>query len=87
MNKRTKLILSVIGVGALVLPVVLLVLLTERGGQVPEISTERRQLDTQTVEEAAKRTVPVTVTPVPTPAPATPSASPEATGSESTSSP
>lgn len=87
MNKRTKLILSVIGVSAVVLPVVLLVLLTSGGEQAPEIPGDRRQLDTRNVEEAAKRTVPVTVTPVSTPEPATPSASPEATGSESTPSP
>lgn len=82
MNKRTKLILSVIGIGALVIPVVLLIFLTERGGQVSEISTARRQLNTQTVEEVAKRTAPASQTPVPTPAPATPSASPQTTGNE-----
>lgn len=81
MNKRTKLILSAIGVGALVLPVLLLVLLTSGGEQVPEIPGDRRQLDTRNVEEAAKRTVPAIATPTPTPAQATPSASPETTPS------
>lgn len=81
MNKRTKLILSVIGVGALVLPVVLLVLLTSRTTQAPEISTDRRQIDARNVEEAGKRTVPVIATPLPLVA--TPSALPN----ESTPSP
>lgn len=77
MNKRTKLILSVLGAGAIIVPLVLLVTFSARTPSTPQVSSEKRDIDTRGVEEVAKRAVPEQSPVVlPTPSPSTESASP-----------
>lgn len=83
MDKKTKLILSVIGVAAIVVPAILLLILSSKNAAVPSVSQEARQIDTQNVADTAAKSIP-SPTPVPSPSPTptpTPAASPEATGS------
>lgn len=82
MDKKTKLILSIIGVAAIVVPSVLLLLISSRDTPTPEVSTDRRQIDTKNVQESAARAQP-SPTPLPSPSP-TPSLLPEASPSEGT---
>ena len=74
MNKRTKLILSVSGILAIVIPVVLLLTLSSSAPGAPEISSEKRNIDRQNVEEVARRSSPSPAT-LPSPSPSTESAS------------
>jgi len=84
MDKKVKLILSLIGLGAVVVPVVLLVTLSSKTPQQPQISTQTRSIDAANVADAAKRAIPSPspfLEPSPTPAtesavPAEPSPSP-----------
>ena len=82
MNKRTKLILSIIGASAIIIPVVLLVVLTKNPGQDLQLSSDKRSIDTKTIEESVKN-VPKPQQISPMPSPATPSASPASEGSPS----
>ncbi|MEK9147201.1 MAG: hypothetical protein AAB639_03315 [Patescibacteria group bacterium] len=82
MNKKTKLILSIIGVAAIVVPSVLLLLISSRNVPAPQVSTDKRQIDTKNVQESAASAQP-SPTPLPSPSP-TPSPSPEASPSEGT---
>lgn len=84
MNKRTKLILTLIGAAALVVPVVLLITFSSGTDQVPPASSDNRSIDSRNVEDAAKRAMPASPSPlvIPSPSPAsesaqTPSSSPE----------
>jgi len=75
MNKKTKLLLSIVGVAAVLIPVVLLVTLSSKSSGVPEVSSEKRSIDAKNVGEAAKRSIPVQTPPVlPSPTPASGSA-------------
>ena len=82
MNKRTKLILSIIGVSAIIIPVVLLLILTKNPSQQVQIPSDKRSIDAKNIEESAKR-VPKNQVAFPTPSPSTPSASPVSEGSPS----
>ncbi len=79
MNKRTRLILSVIGVGAVVVPVILLLVLTGRGKQSQPVDESLRQIDTKNVKDAVRRQAAL-ASPF-----ASPSASPTPEGSASAS--
>jgi len=85
MDKKTKLILSIIGAGAILLPAVLLLFLTGKTPPEPEVSSGSRQLNTQAIKEAVEKTPPKQPE-FPSPTPATPSAkpSPSSGGSGST---
>lgn len=82
MNKRTKLILSVIGALAVVVPVVLLLTLGSKAPQAPGVSSEKRNIDTKNVGEVARRAAPSPVA-LPSPSPSTESASPASSPSPS----
>lgn len=73
MSKKTKLILSCVGIGAVVVPVVLLLLMSGQTRQVPEVSKAKRPLDTKNLEETAKKTLPSNII---LPSSSSPSASP-----------
>lgn len=73
----TKLILSIIGVSAIIIPAILLMVLTGRAPEQQEPTGGRRILDTKTVEEAVKR-VPSPSPVLPSPSPSSPSAEPVA---------
>lgn len=72
MDKKTKLLLSILGIAAIVVPAVLLVVLSGRSGGEAAIGAGQRQLDTQkvveTVEEKSKQV------PLPSPSPTPPAA-------------
>ncbi len=75
-NKQTKLILSILGISAVVVPVLLLVFLSGKAlKQEPEISSEKRSVDTQNLEETVKK-IPKKEPVFASPQPATPSATP-----------
>ncbi len=58
MSKKTKFILSCVGIGAVVVPVVLLLLMSGQTRQVPEVPKAKRPLDTKSLENTAKKTLP-----------------------------
>lgn len=78
MSKKTKLILSVIGLGAVVVPAVLLLVLTARTKEVPDVPTEDRQINTKNIQDATDKLVPSRA---PFASPATSSATPKPTES------
>ena len=83
MDKKTKLVLSIIGVAAIVVPALFLMFVTGRSDKTPEVPTEKRQIDAKNVEEAAARNLPgENLLPSPSPSPTPP---PAATGSASPS--
>jgi hypothetical protein len=75
MNKRTKLILSVIGVSAIIIPAILLKVLSFGTGEPSGTSQSARSVDTKAVQEAVKKK-PVQERVFPSASPASPSASP-----------
>lgn len=72
----TKLILSLIGVSAIIIPAILLIVLTGKGPGQQEASSGRRTLDTKTVEEAVRRVPSPSPVILPSPSPSSPSAEP-----------
>lgn len=78
MNKHKKLILSILGLAAIIIPAVLLFYISGSTGQLPQPASGSRQVDTKVVEEAIKRVRPSPTIEffLPTPSPATSSASP-----------
>ncbi len=82
MNKQTKLVLSIIGASAIIVPVVLLVVLTRSTAQIPQAPQENRSINTKTIEDAVKK-APKKETIFPTPSTSTPSAKPSNEGSSS----
>lgn len=82
MSKRTKLILSIIGAAAILVPVVLLVALSGRAPASPQVSSGERSIDTGNVGEVAKRLAPSPVT-LPSASPSTESATPATSPSPS----
>ncbi len=73
MNKTAKIVLSIIGVSAIVVPAVLLIIFTSRSQSEPNIPEGSRQIDPNAVEKAIDK-YPKTVFASPTPA--SPSAQP-----------
>lgn len=83
MNKKTRLILSLVGICAVIVPAgLLLFITTNKTDQKPNVSTETRSIDQRNVEEAVKNLQKKTVV-FPTPSPATPSAKPSGEGTSS----
>lgn len=75
-------ILSILGVSALIIPVVLLVIYTSRLKSVPSAPSGDRQIDVKTIEDAVKK-IPQPPAIISSPSPASPSASPISEGSPS----
>lgn len=50
--KRTRLILSVVGIAAVIIPAILLVVFSAKDKKQPNVSTSSRQINPSTVEEA-----------------------------------
>ncbi|MBI2327017.1 hypothetical protein HYU92_01750 [Candidatus Curtissbacteria bacterium] len=69
----TKLVLSIIGVSAVVIPAVLLTVMASKTSQV-EISSGKRPLNAKILEDASKK-LPSPSPILPTPSPSSPSAS------------
>ena len=76
MNKRTKVILSIIGISAIIIPAVLLKVLNFSSKELPTGSSEGRSVNTGAVQEAVKKNKNVSQMVSPTPKPATSSALP-----------
>lgn len=81
MSKRTKIILSCVGIGAVVVPVVLLLLISGQTRQVPEVPKAKRPLDTKSLENTAKKTVPANIILPSSPIPSASSSASPATSS------
>lgn len=75
MNKKTKMILSAIGVCAVVVPAILLWIVSSNSRQEPEVDNSSRPVSGTTLTAPTVRTTPTPV--VVTPAPATNSAVPQ----------
>ena len=73
MNKKTKLILSIVGVSALVVPAILLIIMTSRTQKLPDVSSSTREIDTKAIVDTLKKSQP-SPSLLPSPSPATPSA-------------
>ncbi len=70
MGFRNKIILSIIGIGAVVVPAVLLITLTSGSSRQPAVSSGDRQIDSGNIEDAVRRALPSPspiVEPSPTP--------------------
>lgn len=78
MNKKTKIILSFLGIAALAVPVALLLLMSGQTKRVPEVPAAKRTLDTKSLENTAKKTLPNTIVLPPSPSPSASPASPSA---------
>ncbi|MBI3341699.1 hypothetical protein HY024_01100 [Candidatus Curtissbacteria bacterium] len=78
MNKRTRMILSLVGISAVVVPAILLLVLSKTGKQEPKIVDSKRSVDTQNIERTVSKSPVPTIAPSPTPAQSTSSASPKA---------
>ena len=76
MDKRTKLILSAVGLAAIIVPALLLILLAGKDKSQPPTQSTSRPLDTKNIEEAVRK-VPTPATVLPSPTPATESAAPK----------
>ena len=81
--EKKKVILSLIGLGALIIPVVLLIIFSNRSTKQPEVSMENRSINPQTVQDVVSK-IP-TPEPIifPSPSPATNSAELDLEGSPS----
>ncbi|MDP2632176.1 MAG: hypothetical protein Q8P25_00440 [Candidatus Curtissbacteria bacterium] len=55
MNKKTKLILSLVGVAAIVVPAILLVVATSKTVEVPSVPSEDRQIDETNISDSVSR--------------------------------
>lgn len=70
MDKKTKLILTIIGVAAIVVPVLLLLFVAGKDNKIPQVPIEKRQIDEKNVQEASQKSFDSErPTPVPTPIP------------------
>lgn len=82
MSNKTKIILSIIGISALLIPAILLIRLSPKSKEGSDIPQTSRQIDPKVIEEAVK-TTPREQLIVPSPIPASASASPAFEGSPS----
>ena len=81
MNKRTRLILSLVGISAVIVPAILLFVLSKNTQPEPQIENGKRTVDSQNIGNTVSKVQP-TPSPIPSPKQATTSASPSsATGS------
>lgn len=63
MNKRTRMVLSLVGVSAVVVPAVLLLVVSSRTLKEPEVGTNTRSVDTGNIEKTVKLTPSPAATP------------------------
>lgn len=89
MDKNKKILLSIVGVSAVIVPAILLVTLTSRPQSEPAVSSEGRPIDAQNLDEAKKALPSPSPVSLPSPSPSpspdaspTPEATPEASPSE-----
>lgn len=68
MNRKTKIILSIVGVSAVVVPALLLMLVTSSTKKEPDVATSKRVVDPNNIERSK-------IAPTPSPAPANSSTS------------
>ncbi len=73
MSKITKLILSVVGVAAVVVPAILLIVTTSRTKEVPAVPSGEREIDTKNIRESTGKFEPSSL---PAASSATPSVTP-----------
>ena len=73
MNRNTKIILSVLGIGAVVVPAIFLILFTKNSQVETNLPSENRTIDEQSIESAVEKIQPKEPQ-FPSPSPATPSA-------------
>ena len=73
MNKNTKIILSVLGIGAVVVPAIFLILFTKNSQVETNLPSENRTIDQKSIESAVDKIQPKEPQ-FPSPSPATPSA-------------
>ena len=78
---RKKIILSLMGLAALVVPVVLLAVFTGNSAKQPATSSEQRTIDPQTVKSVVNKFPSPEPVSVPSPSPATKSATTQPEGS------
>jgi len=55
MDKRTKLILSIIGIAAIAVPVLLLIFLSAKPAKEPNVSPDSRTINEKAIEDAVKK--------------------------------
>ena len=79
MNKKTRMILSLVGVSAVVVPAILLLVVSRSAIREPDVAGGTRTVDSGNIE----KTVKTTPSPVPTNTSAPKSASPSAKPAES----
>ena len=73
MNRNTKIILSVLGIGAVVVPAIFLILFTKNSKVDSNLPSENRTIDEKSIESAVDKIQPKEPQ-FPSPSPATPSA-------------
>lgn len=56
MNKKTKMALSLLGIGAVVIPAVLLMIASARVSNDSQVSGGTRTIDAKSIEDAVKKT-------------------------------
>lgn len=56
MNKRSKLIVSVIGLCAIIIPALLLIFFSAKTQKEPQINLENRTIDAKSIQDAVKKT-------------------------------
>ena len=71
MSKKTKLILSLIGMSAVIVPAILLIVATSRTKEAPSVPTQDRQIDDQNISDSVNK-----FSPPPSPLSGSSSASP-----------
>ncbi len=81
--EKKKIILSLIGLGALIIPVVLLIFFTNRSSRQPGTTSENRSINPQTVQDVVSKIPTPAPIILPSPSPATESAELDLEGSPS----
>lgn len=77
MNMKTKIILSIVGLSAVVVPTLLLIFVSRGPEEIPQVDTSSRQIDPGNIERLKKNAVesPLPVA-IPTPSPVIPTPTP-----------
>ena len=81
--EKKKIILSLIGLGALIIPVVLLIFFTNRNSKQPGTTSENRSINPETVQDVVRKIPTPAPVILPSPSPATKAAELELEGSPS----
>jgi len=76
MNKQTKMILTVIGLGAIIVPAILLIVASSGSRESPDPASGNRTIDAQNIEETVNRIPRKPAEVYSPPPPSTPSAIP-----------